>query len=29
MVTHSRYLSTQGARKLEMAEGRIVRESRA
>ena len=29
MVTHSRYLGTRGARTIEMAEGRIVRESRS
>jgi len=28
MVTHSRYLGTRGARTIEMAEGRIVKESR-
>ena len=29
MVTHSRYLGTRGARTIQMAEGRIVRESRS
>ena len=29
MVTHSRYPGTRGARTIEMAEGRIVRESRS
>ena len=29
MVTHSRYLGTRGARTIEMAEGRIVKESRS
>lgn len=28
MVTHSRYSGTRGARTIEMAEGRIVKESR-